>query len=468
MVFHLHPGQDAWTFLGLESPELPKSQHNRTPGRDDPLQHYVELDIPCTSVTQNAVIESTESAQTKVPRIVTHDKHGTVYVPDETGALVPSTESVPALATEPPSGYSEFGLNSQLDTEALHTRPESFIGRDVYRYFEDSGVNHGIVVENNTDTDTNDMIWLVNYDDGYANDFTVQDMLDYCVKCIDGTEILTDAEAITKLKLDQREAEPFPDFQDFVLYQTRDNDTFKDVCEGCGIQPQDWKLYYRWLQQYFNYGHQRDKLSPGLSFTKPWGGTGQKMAKKQSKFLINTPFPIPAGATWQAIKDNQSALSNSTNTEYLHARSVENMDSWAYMQEKMNSKAEQTDQYIDTVYSNLRESLKYEFGYQVPESRNLGNLSTSTVDFENLREDDQCTLDSKISRAADFENLHDSDRDSKIYENIPKSIFSQDHGLRSTAYAAKLGPDLQKYVDSNEYIDKTTGKIKAPASAAIM
>ena len=62
--------------------------------------HFVELDMPVTSVTPNSVIESTKTAQTKKPRVVTHDKHGTVFAPDLTGALVPTTDKTPALATE--------------------------------------------------------------------------------------------------------------------------------------------------------------------------------------------------------------------------------------------------------------------------------------------------------------------------------------------------------------------------------
>ena len=61
----------------------------------------------------------------------------------------------------------------------------------MYRYFENEGVCHGLVVSNDTDCDTNEMIWLVNYDDGYANDFSVQDMLNFCIKYTDGKKILT-------------------------------------------------------------------------------------------------------------------------------------------------------------------------------------------------------------------------------------------------------------------------------------
>ena len=430
VVFHLQPGQDAWTFLGLESPVLSAAQYKRTPGRDEPLQHYVQLDIPTTTITPNPVIESIETAQTQTPRIVTLDKHGTIFVPDSTGTLVPTLDKIPALAIEPAvTEYTTIGLNSQLDAEALHVRPETFMGRDVYKYFPGHGVCHGVVVETNTDKDTNDMIWLINYDDGEKADFTVPEMMDYCVNYVDGQTILSETEAIATLRV-QHEDDPGSDLlQGFTTYETQDNDTFFEVCRACGLPPADFKLYYSWLQQHFNYGHQSDSSKPGLKFAKPWGGTGQKPESKQSKFKVSTKFPIPSGDTWQTAKDQKAQESNYTNSEYIQARAIETMNAWEYMQVKLQSRADRDGQTIQSAIKQMRENLLHEF--EVHTDSKLENLKS------------RITAGTTTGTPADdTRNLNS----------------------RSNAYATKLTPDLQQLVDNNKYIDKVTGKIKAPTS----
>ena len=111
-----------------------------------------------------------------------------------------------------------------------------------------------------------------------------------------------------------------------------------------------------------------------------------QLAKKQAKFQVDTPFPIPAGDTWQAIKDQHAVQSNSTNSEYLHARSVDTMNHWSYMQAVLNFKVEKTGEYMDTALERMRSNLKYEFE----------NKSKLNSEFA------QCTKpDSQSARVAD-------------------------------------------------------------------
>eukprot|EP01052_Picozoa_sp_SAG31_P021956 SAG31_NODE_1723_length_7441_cov_12.555026_5_plen_113_part_00 len=63
----------------------------------------------------------------------------------------------------------------------------SFIGKDVYKYFESSGIIHGVITEANSLPDSRKFHWTVTYDDGVTQLFDLEDMTNFVVRRKHGT-----------------------------------------------------------------------------------------------------------------------------------------------------------------------------------------------------------------------------------------------------------------------------------------
>ena len=63
--------------------------------------------------------------------------------------------------------------------------------------------------------------------------------------------------------------------------KTDNNDTFPKICERLAIDKSQWRLYYAWLQKFFNYGHKHNEDHDGVYFKYPW--KAQKGIKLQPR-----------------------------------------------------------------------------------------------------------------------------------------------------------------------------------------
>merc|ERR1711965_576024 len=103
------------------------------------MQHYIELDIPETRIREQPAIENVEAPEPdSVPQVTAVDRTGRVYRPNDSGVVIPTEEVIPSLANRNRLEVELSDTEIQLDT--LVTDPYSFIGKDVYKYFESSGI----------------------------------------------------------------------------------------------------------------------------------------------------------------------------------------------------------------------------------------------------------------------------------------------------------------------------------------
>ena len=123
------------------------------------------------------------------PSITTVDRKGNVYVPDETGHLVPTTNKLPQLSNDEPEAEQLLlpAPEVQMDIDSLQTNPETFLGSDVYKYFHNAGVEHGLVTQILPRSR-----WEVVFDDGFVQEFDIDDMKNFVINCIYGKEVIPD------------------------------------------------------------------------------------------------------------------------------------------------------------------------------------------------------------------------------------------------------------------------------------
>eukprot|EP01049_Picozoa_sp_SAG25_P000343 SAG25_NODE_11_length_28117_cov_24.264901_4_plen_161_part_00 len=103
-------------------------------------------------------------------------------------------QTVPKVQLETPNtGNAALETATRIEGELqlLHTRPEFFIGKDVFmRWIQDGkdyGVVHGKVI--NIDADKHDdgaQLWGIQWDDDTRSDYTLADMQKFCVQLMDG------------------------------------------------------------------------------------------------------------------------------------------------------------------------------------------------------------------------------------------------------------------------------------------
>ena len=230
---------------------------------------------------------------------------GRIYVPDADGILQPTDGMLKKMAD---NGIIEPIENSS-DPHArvkslLHYSPDWFIGKDVYKDFPDhGGVYHGLVMSTRLVPDTDKVVWRILYDDKDTEDFTAEQMIDYCILKVDGTtsapapaETATPAAPAAAETQPERSAAPpsaapaadtnkpaDPDaspvvprdtvlFKDVELYTTSNKQTFFDICRNMGLPQAQWKAYYEWVSDNFYRGHRWNGVDGAVHFYNPWGG----------------------------------------------------------------------------------------------------------------------------------------------------------------------------------------------------
>eukprot|EP01047_Picozoa_sp_COSAG01_P073752 COSAG01_NODE_12115_length_1798_cov_12.474985_2_plen_339_part_00 len=173
----------------------------------------------------------------------------------------------------------------------------------------DHGVCRGVVKSyDETLAGPSDRPWKIFWDDGTKSSFNASDMLNYCINHTHGTTVTqviesewdmseSDDELIsgdpTTAACDNKRA--IFDEAEMTFYTTKDNDTWKTVCNELGIAHGQRKLYYQWLSENHGYGHQRSTRQP-FKFVNPYG-----QSTKTHKFPAGVPFPHPCGGEWDSM-----------------------------------------------------------------------------------------------------------------------------------------------------------------------
>ena len=303
-VVHLHEGISALQWAGLEAKNLPKAC---MPEVD--LSRFVTLvelsNLYTGSQTKLPIIKgSSKQGDAPLPGVITIDKAtGRIYEEKE-GTLHPTDGHVNIV----PPGLSDASTESkriEISTARLVTDPESFISCDVHRLFtSNGGVYRGSVLSYDDDT----KFWKVKYDcDETVEEYDVDDMVDYAIRCIEGKSP-ADGGAAQWIKHCQGandappgpEPEPEPEVQvaplvdgfDGGWYRTLNNDTFYSVCEANDIASNQQRMYFEWLRSHFKIGNDKKKCTT-LFIPNPIG-----KKNKWTKFKEGEWFPVPTGAMW--------------------------------------------------------------------------------------------------------------------------------------------------------------------------
>ena len=276
-------------------------------------------------LTPQPTLESIECIDHHQPQVITTDKHGTIYEPDPEGNLVPTRKTLRDAHPQQKMSESPQEHHIQEDVrrhqeDALTIDPESFIGVDVYKYFAGNGVDHAIISSTETHSDGK-ITWTVIYDDGYEQEFDHDDIRDYAIDYIHGQQVIFDTEARSRLRVEPYiEQDNGIEGFDGSYIKTTNNDTFFDICRKMGINKAQWRQYYEWIQQYFNFGHQHDDSKDGLHFKNPW--SGKTKATRPSRFDANVQFPVPSGSSWDGMKALHTRKSNTWNPEHTRALQI--------------------------------------------------------------------------------------------------------------------------------------------------
>ena len=427
VAFHLKEGTNAWSFLGITPPKLGKSYSKST----DDLKQFIQLDITTTQILQKPVVEKSKARKPDhMPQVITVDNDGTVYVPDSNGQLVPTDDKIPSLAKTQPQNTVDQQI--QIDIDMLRVDPHRFMGHHAYKHFKGTGIIHGIVSDANCNPDGTEVLWEVTYDDGDSQLYDHDDMVDFVIRHIHGTELRSEMEAAKFLNI-----EPELPFGGLGSFKTENNDTFIDVCEKIGIPKSEWRQYYNWLQEFHNYGHNSDTEQDGLKFRLPWAGDGKlKFQTKQTRFEPDTEFPIPSGLTWDEHRSKSIAISQSqSNPDKINADICRSLDSKIYELERINARA--TTQYLntgDTFWNQVRLELGME-----PEMVHA-NASKLTPDLLKLVEQNEYK-DPTTGRIIPPSSVNDAKRrsdwplwkhaiDVELGSLDKLGVFSHDHTLK--------------------------------------
>ena len=316
--FDLPDGMSAYEFLGLPIPTLPKACFPHTGDSTERPDTIIQLDGIGHDIAGHRVAPTAprvKSADDADPLVTVTDKTGRIYEPDDSGTLQPTTGLIQRLA--------DAGVIPQVDDaeddgaregDLLQYTPSIFVGRDVFKHFDDHGVCHGIVVDTNFDRSSNTPIWGIKYDDGVKEDYNIDEMRRFCLDRVDGDTIKPngDSPVPEQPAADMHSAADL--FKDVPVYVTEDKQSFFDVCDAISLPEGQRRLYYDWIGLHFKLGHLHQQSNDGVGFVHPFG-----RAKSKPKFDAGVKFPLPQGQLWQQALDMHTAESNAKNQEHTNA-----------------------------------------------------------------------------------------------------------------------------------------------------
>ena len=325
VVFSLTPGQNAWHFCGAIPPALSQaSMKRRSRENDFPTQQVVQL--PATfgdPMEQNEVLGGVTMMGTggeEQPRVIVLDNDGRVVkATGPEGEFVTTTETVKlpelkARIDQLSDNENEVSSIAFL-LERLKREPKSFVGTRVWQHFQDTtpaGVYQGQVQSHQEFGELKTNIFyvafpatescpchLTEYDDG--------DIIKFAIEHRDGTvpvECPMDLESLH--------------VNDFEQYTTSETETFFKVCHNMGIAQNEWKRYYHWICENFEYGEGARSVDSSLFFTNPFERSDR--AIRRNRLPEGTVFPYPTGDSWLETKLRREREAELANREFIDSQ----------------------------------------------------------------------------------------------------------------------------------------------------
>ena len=226
-------------------------------------------------------------------------------------------------------------LELEREIDMLKSKPEYFIGRDVYQRIVQDGVDLGVYHGEVIDTDTNDMdntkLWGVKWDNGKNTDLDAEEMLKFCIHQRDGDVAIAPSETEGEHSDVHAPTVHAPTINDvrrrmqrlsIKCIYTEDNDTWTTICNRLDLPEARRKIYYQWLIDHHGIGHQKpvDKSLDlvWMKFTNPYGNGNA------THFSEGVPFPIPYGEAYdKMLHKNDAEIPGDVRYIYAFANQID-------------------------------------------------------------------------------------------------------------------------------------------------
>lgn len=300
-LFQMKPGESAWHFCGAEVPRLAQTAHRRPQDDAEDPERVIDLESFALVRKDNGDEAHGSHLQAQIA-----DRDHQSYIPGDDGYLKKaSIEKTPLQSPEMQNLDSEVDDSIKITQEIdmLHRNPSYFISRDCYKRFpKPHGVHHGVVSKV---VSSDGPVWEIVYDDGDEEHYNVDDMINYCLKMVDGATVTLNSDKSSPGGVDLIGNHP--------VYLTSNKETFHDICKAIQLPHGQRRLYYEWLGEQFGMGHQHKSTAGGLHFVNPFGGC------KATRFDANVRFPLPKGESWQKMIAEHTRKSDAGNTEHIDA-----------------------------------------------------------------------------------------------------------------------------------------------------
>jgi len=209
------------------------------------------------------------------------------------------------------------------DRRTLMSDPNSFVNKSFYKKFD--GYKYpslGTIQRYHK----KEGLWHAEYDDGDGEDFDEGDMVTYFIDKVDdptqdnddtpvgGNANVSNHPFISEIG--QPEAE-------ITSYQSKNGETFFDICDKMGIHKHHRRIYFNILGPLYGpNGRQTEhKLNIGARFNHPWvkGGSRLNERGRQTKIKKGHIFLRPNGREWiKRVKEYQDK-NNQNNPEHINA-----------------------------------------------------------------------------------------------------------------------------------------------------
>ena len=327
VAFSLLPGQNAWHFTGRVPPALSNaSLRRRSQENDFPTEQIVKLPVLFSEpMAQNEVLGGVTMMGTggdEQPRVIVLDKDSRVVKasgPD--GEFVTTTQVVKL-----PELKAQMDQLSDLENEVnsvaflrgqLSRDPKSFVGKDAWQHFPEgptchtAGVYQGQVQSHQTfgeESERNNvfhMLFLATKSSPcHPCEYNDDDIINYVIEHVDGKKVVECPMDHERLHVD-----------DFEHYTTSKTETFFMICQNMGIKANEWKRYYLWLCENFEYGEGAGSEDSLVFFTDPFEKADREI--RRNRLPEGTIFPYPAGPSWLESQLRREQDANLHNREFL-------------------------------------------------------------------------------------------------------------------------------------------------------
>ena len=300
-LFDMKPGESAWHYCGAAVPRLADTALRRPIDDQEPQERVIDLESFALVRKDDG-----DEAEGSYLQAQIADRDQQRYEPGDDGYLkIKTIKKMPLRDLETQDHRSEVdnSINTAKEIDMLSRNPSHFISRDCWKRFpKPHGVHHGVVAKV---VSSENPTWDILYDDGDSEHYDVEDMINYCIKRVDGT---------TNDVVQGGTSEVGVDFiKDHPVYLTKNRDTFERVCNAINVPQGQRRLYYEWIGEHFGMGHQHKDTVGGLHFVNPYGGG------RATRFDADVRFPLPKGDSWQRKLDDHKTRSDAGNTMHIDA-----------------------------------------------------------------------------------------------------------------------------------------------------